>query len=136
MYITFTIQDNEDFQSRKRARTTFNSDQVKEMEKIFSVTHYPDVQMREQLCRKTGLPESRIQVNCQYRYMLFLQGERCKSHLRRKTHKLSCRKIVPNFCDHFFLPDLVSKPKSEVVLRAEGIQVNPLMRGEGHWLRD
>ena len=56
------ITDNDDSHSGKRARTTFNSDQVKQMEKIFAVTHYPDVQMRENLCRKTGLPESRIQV--------------------------------------------------------------------------
>lgn len=52
----------EDAQCRKRARTTFTADQVKRLEKVFQTTHYPDVQMRESLCRDTALPESRIQV--------------------------------------------------------------------------
>ncbi len=57
------FSDYEDSLSRKRARTTFNSEQVVMMEEIFVKTHYPDVEMRERLCRETGLPESRIQVN-------------------------------------------------------------------------
>ncbi|CAF1354931.1 unnamed protein product [Rotaria sordida] len=46
----------------RRYRTTFNQDQIDELEQIFQETHYPDVQIREKLSKHTGLTEARIQV--------------------------------------------------------------------------
>ena len=46
----------------RRARTTFNSDQLEMLEQAFQRTQYPDVYTREDLGQKTGMSETRIQV--------------------------------------------------------------------------
>ncbi|OUC41598.1 putative homeobox domain protein, partial [Trichinella nativa] len=46
---------------RKRVRTLFTPFQLKEMEKCFSRTHYPDIFAREDLAQRTKLSESKVQ---------------------------------------------------------------------------
>ncbi|KAM4039095.1 intestine-specific homeobox [Anomaloglossus baeobatrachus] len=56
------VSPHSECKNKRRIRTTFTVEQLQELERIFHVTHYPDVQTRDKLAARIKLPETRVQI--------------------------------------------------------------------------